>query len=87
MENRDYMQFAVRIILAAGRRVGEGDIEVLPDLVALTAVVDEAVELAVAGLRECEFSYGEIGDRLSVSRQAVHARYGKAAAKRQGRRG
>lgn len=87
VENRDYMEFAQRIIRAVGRRVGEGDIEVLPALVALEADVRDAVNAAIDGLRDCEFSYAEIGERLGQSRQAVQQRHERLTAKRAKRAG
>ena len=43
MENLDYAAFAIRIIRAHGRRIAQGDIEALPDL------LDLAEQLAAVG--------------------------------------
>ncbi len=76
VENDDYAAFVRRIIRAHTRRVASGDIEALADLIALSAVLDEAIGQAVQGLREYGYSWGEIADRLGVTRQAAHQRWG-----------
>jgi hypothetical protein len=40
-ENGEYAAFARRVIRGLGRRVGEGDIDALPDLLELHALIDE----------------------------------------------
>jgi hypothetical protein len=76
VENPDYIAFARRIIRAAGRRVAAGDVEGLADLLGLSAVLDHAVTQAVAGLRQHGYSWGEIANRLGISRQAAQQRWG-----------
>jgi hypothetical protein len=47
VENLDYAAFAIRIIRAHGRRIAQGDIEALPDLLDLAAELHAATQHAV----------------------------------------
>ncbi|KAB1910690.1 hypothetical protein [Micromonospora sp. AMSO31t] len=76
VENDEFAAFARRIIRAHGRRVATGDVEALRDLVALSAVIDDAIGEAVIGLRAFGYSWAEIGARLGISRQAAQQRWG-----------
>ena len=77
VENDDFARFAVRIIRAHGRRIAEGDVEGLADLLALTAELDVATQVAVDGLRGRGYSWGEIASRLGTSRQNAQQRWGR----------
>jgi hypothetical protein len=77
VENPDYAAFARRIIRAHGRRIAEGDIDALPELVALAAELDDATQRAVDGLRAFGYSWGEIAGRLGTTRQAAQQRWGR----------
>ena len=76
VENDQFAAFAKRIIRAHGRRVADGDVEALRDLVALSAELDRAITDAVVGLRQFGYSWAEIGQRLGISRQAAQQRWG-----------
>ena len=76
VENDAFAAFARRIIRAHGRRVADGDVEALRDLVALSADLDRAITDAVVGLRRFGYSWAEIGQRLGISRQAAQQRWG-----------
>ena len=76
VENDAFAAFARRIIRAHGRRVADGDVEALRDLVALSSVIDDAIGEAVIGLRAFGYSWSEIGARLGISRQAAQQRWG-----------
>jgi hypothetical protein len=80
-ENSDFDAFARRILRAYGRRVADGDVEALRSLAQLSAELEAATRLAVAGLKNGPhaYSWAEIADRLGVSRQAVQMRYGDRA--------
>ncbi|SDL04813.1 hypothetical protein SAMN05216298_2459 [Glycomyces sambucus] len=78
VENKDFNAFARRIIRAYGRRVAEGDVDALPELIQLSASVDEAITNAVKGLRSFGYSWSEIADRIGMTRQAAQQRWGKA---------
>ncbi len=78
VENDEYAAFVRRILRAYTRRVATGDIEALTDLIALSAVLDEAIAQAVQGLRGHGYSWSEIADRLGITRQAAHQRWGGA---------
>lgn len=75
VENDQFLAFTRRILRAAGRRIAGGDVESLRDLAQLSRDVDDALAVAVAGLRRHGYSWGEIADRLGVSRQACHKRW------------
>jgi hypothetical protein len=58
------------------RRVGNGDIEALSDLIRLSHLVEATIRDAVINLRNFGYSWAEIADRLGVSRQAAQQRWG-----------
>ena len=76
MENDAYSAFLRRAIRAAGRRVADGDVEGLVDLLSVAGELDRATDTAVRGLRESGYSWGEIAARLGVTRQAAQQRWG-----------
>src|SRR2546426_771304 len=80
VENSEFAAFAARILRAAARRVGNGDVEGLSALVALRSELDQGIGTAVAGLRRQRWSYSwaEIAQVLGVTRQAAQQRYGAA---------
>lgn len=77
VENTDYAAFAARVIRAHGRRIADGDVEGLAELLALAAELDAATRVAVEGLRERGYSWGHIASRLGTSRQAAQQRWGR----------
>jgi hypothetical protein len=79
VENPDYAAFARRVIRAHGRRVAEGDVEGLADLLALAEELERATHVAVEGLRTHGYSWAEIASRLGLTRQAAQQRWGRAA--------
>lgn len=64
-----------RMIRAHGKRVAEADPVDLGDLVALREVLDQAVGVAVAGLRAQGNSWAAIAEGLGISRQAAWEAY------------
>lgn len=78
VENREFNAFARRIIRAYGRRVAEGDVDALPELIELSASLDEAITNAVKGLRSFGYSWTEIAERVGMSRQAAQQRWGRS---------
>lgn len=84
VETPAYIDFARRVIVAAGRRVGDGDLENLAALDGLRDVLDEAIAGAVAGLRAEPHAYpwSAIGDELGVKRQAAMQRFPHAGGAR-----
>lgn len=84
METAEYIEdFLTRIIRRAGVRAGEGDPCDLAALIAARAEMDEAIVVAVAGMRErYGFSWAEIGRELGISRQAAQMTYGRKVAAR-----
>lgn len=79
-ENGKFVAFVRRAIRAFARRVGDGDIEALADLVNLRADVDAAIDAALIGLRQFGYSHAEIGARIGISKQAVQQRERRIAA-------
>jgi hypothetical protein len=78
VENSDYVRFARRILRAMGKRVSAGDIDALPELVALRDDLDRTIEETVRSLRSEPwlYSWADIGGVLGVSRQAAQKRWG-----------
>ena len=74
METLDYAAFAIRIVRAHGRRIAQGDIEALPDLLDLADELDTATRHAVSGLRTFGYSWTDIATRLGTTRQAAQQR-------------
>jgi len=77
VENDQYAAFVRRVMRAYGRRVADGDVEALADLVALASQVDAALQDAVNGLRRYGYAWSEIAAVLGVSRQAAQQRWGR----------
>lgn len=75
VENDDYGAFVRRIVAAHGRRIANGDVECLRDLVALAEEVNRATDTAVAGLRHHGYSWADIANRLGITRQAAQQRW------------
>lgn len=78
VETAEFDAFVRRILRAYARRVAAGDVEALRSLAQLSSEVDAVTRLAVAGLRTSPYSYSwsEIADRLGVTKQTAHERYG-----------
>ena len=76
VENTDYAAFAARVIRAHARRIADGDVDALVDLLRLGDEVDTATHTAVTGLRSFGYSWAEIATRLGTTRQAAQQRWG-----------
>jgi hypothetical protein len=76
VENDEYAAFVQRIIRAYARRVASGDVEALRDMVGMSGLLDDAISDAVTGLRAHGYSWTEIADRLGITRQAAHQKWG-----------
>lgn len=80
VETAEFGAFVRRIVRAYGRRIGQGgDVDALPELVALAGEIDAVIAQSVAGLRAEGYSWGEISARLGTTRQAAQQRFGKTA--------
>jgi hypothetical protein len=77
MDNTEYVEdFAARIVRRAGVRVAEAyEGEDLRALAGLARVVDDALVVAVRGMREAGYSWAVIGQELGVTRQAAQLRF------------
>ena len=76
VENPEYAAFARRVLKACARRIAAGDIESLALMAELADTIDGSIRDAVTGLRECGYSWADIGSRLGVTRQAAQQRWG-----------
>ena len=79
VDTTDYLQFARRVIRAAGERCADADPFDLGELITLRDSIEAAIGAAVAGQRAQGFSWTEVGDGLGISRQAAQQRYGERA--------
>lgn len=78
VESDEFAKFAARIVRAFGKRIGDGDLWALGDLVKLRKQIDQAVADGVKTAREdCGYSWTDVAAELGVSRQAARQRYGK----------
>jgi hypothetical protein len=76
VENSDFAAFSRRVVRAHGRRVADGDVDALTDLLGLADEIDNSIGQAVSGLRNAGYSWAEIGSRIGMSRQAAQQRWG-----------
>lgn len=76
-EIRDYAAFVRRAIRGLARRAVTEDAQALVELDGLRRELDIAMQAAIDGLREQDYSWTEIAAWLGVSRQAVQQRYGR----------
>lgn len=76
VETMDYIEFAQRIIRAAGKRVAEADEWELAELVGLETNLREALQAAVDGQRARGKSWEGIAVGLGVTRSAAYQRFG-----------
>jgi hypothetical protein len=78
VDTGDFGAMVTRMIRAYARRVADADLEDLADLVAMRALLDDAITQAVSHLRvHHEFSWAAIGDAVGTTRQAAQQRYGR----------
>jgi hypothetical protein len=77
VENTGYAAFAARVIRGHARRIADGDIDGLADLLRLSRELDAATQQAVDGLRGFGYSWAEIAARLGTTRQAAQQRWGQ----------
>lgn len=77
VETAEFAAFTRRIIKAYGRRIGQhGDVDALPELVALAGEIDAVIQQSVTGLRAEGYTWTEISSRLGTTRQAAQQRFG-----------
>lgn len=77
VETMDYLKAAARFIRAAGKRVAAADEIELGELLALQAVLDEALQTAVDGQRAQGHSWAYIATATGATRQAAYQRWGR----------
>lgn len=74
-ETHEVVAAANRMIVAVGKRVADEDPTSLAYLALMEQRVAEARALAIEGLRQTGYTDGEIGEILSMTRQAVQQRW------------
>ncbi|MDN4598835.1 hypothetical protein [Leifsonia virtsii] len=79
VETLDYVEFARRIIRAAGERVADGDEFELAELASLRDDLEAAITKAVKGQRSIGRSWAYIGGALGIKRQSAQERYAEKA--------
>jgi hypothetical protein len=72
-----YAGMVRRIVRAYGRRIADSDPDDLALILSVRAELDEAIAVAVAGMREAGFSWAEIARPLGMTRQAAQQRWGR----------
>jgi len=80
-ETNDYAAFVRRTIRAYSRRVAQGDVDALPEMLAIMAEFDQAIRESVKALHDGKetkpYSWAEIGQRVGLTRQACQQRWGR----------
>lgn len=76
-ETDDFLIFARRIVRAAGRRVGNGDVEDLATLAELSRELDAATAAAVAELHASGRSWADIARPLGITRESAWQRWSR----------
>ena len=76
VENKEFAAFAKRIVRAFSRRVAQGDVEALADLLTFAKDLDGAIQDAVDGLREFGYTWSEIANRAGTTKQTACERWG-----------
>jgi biotin operon repressor len=66
-----------RIVAANGGRAAEGNLDALTSLADMISHTEDAIGLAVDGLRARGYSDTEIGTALGITRQAVGQHFGR----------
>jgi hypothetical protein len=74
---RDFLKMMRRMIRAAGKRIELEDPTELAMLIEMHAELDEVIARTARALHDSDFSWGEIGRQLGMSRQAAQQRWGK----------
>lgn len=78
IESPDFTAFCQRILEALGRRVANGDVEDLKQLISLRGCLEETIRTAVLGLHQQGYSWSTIGEGLGdITPQAAHKRYAR----------
>lgn len=75
VETSNFLAAVARMLRAAGRRVGDADIEELRDLLAMQAELDRTIVQAVAGLRAAGVTWQQIGEANGTTGQAATIRW------------
>jgi hypothetical protein len=72
-----YLAMLRRMIVAAGRRVGQADTAELVELMELRTGLEVATQAAVDGLRASGYTWQSIGEATGTSRQAALMKWGR----------
>lgn len=71
VEDADYFVAVERMLLSAGRRAGRADPEQLAQLIAIRDTLDEAIRMAVAGLRASGITWQSIAEATGTTKSAA----------------
>lgn len=78
VEMAEYAQMVGRMVRALGRRGADGDFSDLAEIVKVQQAADEALRVAVKGMRETQqYSWAQIGEGLGIGRSAAQERFGR----------
>jgi hypothetical protein len=83
-ETPEYAAMVKRMMRAHGKRVAQGNLEDLAELVKLREDLEDTILVAAHGLHQ-DHSWTEIGRVLGLSRQGARQAAARAAARAQGR--
>lgn len=76
--NPEFFAMVDRMIVAAGRRVGTGDVEDLQELAELSRTLDAVLQQAVLDVRESSgCSWAAVGRAFGMTKQAAQQRWGR----------
>lgn len=75
-ETLDYLKTVHRMVVAAGKRVSQGDPAELARLCLIKDDVDYAINLSIDGLRASGATWDDIGLATGTTRQAAHQKWG-----------
>ena len=76
-ETSGFLDFARRIVRRAGQRVSGEDVEELVALMAIRKDLDDAIVVAVRGLRRSGSTWADIGAIQGISKQAAEQWYAR----------
>lgn len=79
-EAPDMAAFVTRVAKAMVRRAGEGDLEALSAVTAMSTAVDQAMTDAARAAHAAGYSWTQIAAELGISRQAARQRFAPISA-------
>ena len=77
VDTGEYMDFARRVIKAAGERAALADPDDVAALVRLAAEIDVQVLKAVRGMRAAGYTWDQVGWATGTTRQGAHQKWAR----------